>query len=58
MQLFERDRQELCVTQKNEVSCSYVAQNVDWKKLWTEKCVGQDLHFQPMLTKSECNTKN
>jgi len=30
MQPFEtRDRQELCVIQKNEVSCSDVSQNVD-----------------------------
>jgi len=33
MQPFERDRQELFVMQKNEVSCSYVAQNADWKKI-------------------------
>jgi len=29
MQSRERDRQELCVTQKNEVSCAYVAQSAD-----------------------------
>ena len=28
MQPFERDRHELCVIQKNEISCSYVAQKV------------------------------
>jgi len=30
-----RDRQELCVIEKNEVSCSDVAQNLDQKKLWS-----------------------
>jgi len=29
MQPFERGHQEQCVIQKNLVSCSYVAQNVD-----------------------------
>ena len=28
------------------------------KKLWAEKCVGQDRHFQPKLTETECKTKN
>jgi len=28
------------------------------RKLWTEKCGGQDRHFQPMLIESECKTKN
>jgi len=50
MQPFERDRQELC-HKKNEASCSYVAQKVKMltdRKLWGEKCIGQDQHFQPM----------
>jgi len=61
MQPFERDRQELCVKQKNEVSCSYVAQKVKMltdRKLWAEKCVGQDRNFQPMLIESQRKTKN
>jgi len=48
MQRFERDRQELRVIQKNEVSYSYVAQKVKMlaeRKLWAKKCVGQDRHF-------------
>jgi len=28
------------------------------RKLWAEKCVGQDRRFQPMLTESGCKTKN
>ena len=61
MQPFERDRQELCVIQKNEASCSYVAQKVKMlteRKFRAEKCVGQDRHFQPILTESECKKKN
>ena len=61
MQPFERDRPEACVIQKNEASCSYVAQKVKMltdRKLWAEKCVGQDRHFQLVLTESECKTKN
>jgi len=61
MQPFERDRQELCVIQKNEASCSYVAQKVKMltdRKLWAERCVGQDRHFQPMLIESGWMTKN
>jgi len=45
MQPCGRDRQELCVIQKNEVSCSNVDQNVDWKKLSAEKCGSQDRYF-------------
>jgi len=61
MQPFKRDRQELCVIQKNEASCSYVAQKVKMlidRKLWIKKCIGQDRHFQPMLIESECKAKN
>jgi len=60
MQPFETDRQELCVIQKNESSCSYVAQKVKMltdRKLWAERCFGQDLYFQPMLIESEWKTK-
>jgi len=28
------------------------------RKLWAEKCVGQDRHFQPMLIESERKMKN
>jgi len=28
------------------------------RKLWAEKCVGQDRRFQSMLIESECKTKN
>jgi len=28
------------------------------RKLWAEKCGGHDGHLQPMLTESECKTKN
>jgi len=61
VQPFERDRQELCVIQKNEASGSYVAQKAKMltdRKLWAKKCVGQDRHFRPMLIESECKTKN
>jgi len=60
MQPFKRDRQELCVIQK-EVSCSYITQKVKMlsdRKLWAKKCVGQDWHSQPMLTESQYKTKN
>jgi len=60
MQPFERDRQGLCHT-KNEASYRYVAQKVKMltdRKLWAEKCVGQNQRLQPMLTESECKTKN
>ena len=60
MQPFERDRQERCVIQKRG-KLQYVAQKVKMltdRKLWAEKCIGQDRHFQPMLIESECKTKN
>jgi len=28
------------------------------RKLWAEKCIGQDQHLQPMLIESKCKTKN
>jgi len=28
------------------------------RKLWAEKCGGQDQYFQPMLVESECKAKN
>jgi len=46
---------------KNEASYSYVTQKVKMltdRKLWAEKCVRQDQYLQPMLTESECKTKN
>jgi len=58
MQPFDRHRQELRVIQKNEVNCSYVAENFDWKKIVAEKFIGQDRYFQPMLIGSESKTKN
>jgi len=60
MQLFEKDRQELCVIPK-EVSCSYITQKVKMlndRKLCAKKRVGQDWHFQPMLIESRYKTKN
>jgi len=61
MQPFERDRQELCVIQKTRLAAVRLLKSVKMltdRKLWAQKCVGQDRHFQPMPTESECNTKN
>jgi len=51
MQPFERDRQELCHTKKR-VSCSYVAQNVDWNKMvgrkewWSRSASSAHAHWE------------
>jgi len=39
------------------VICIYVAQNVDWKKLWAETRGGQNEHFLPLYSNSECKAK-
>ena len=56
----KRSSSPVCHT-KNELSCSYVAQKVKLltdTKLWAEKCIGQDRHFQSMLIESDCKTKD
>ena len=59
MQPFERDRQELCVIQKiTRQAAVTLLKILTERKLWTERCVGQDRHFQPMLIESEWKTKN
>jgi len=57
MQPFERDRQELCIIQKNEVSCSYVAHKVDWKKIvgrkvwWSRSASSVHAHWERVQDK-------
>jgi len=49
------------VSYKKRGKLQYLAQKVKMltdRKLWAEKCIGQDRHFQPMLIASECKTKN
>jgi len=58
MQPFERDRQELCVTQKTKQAAVALLKMSTERKLWAKKCVGEDRHFQPMLNESVCKTKN
>ena len=58
MQPFERDRQEQCVIQKTRQAAATLLKMWTERKLWTEKCAGQDRGFQPMLSESECETKN
>ena len=40
MNLFERDRQELCVMQKTKLAAVTLVKMLTERKLWAEKCVG------------------
>jgi len=60
IQPFERDRQEMCVIQKNEVSCSYVAQKVKMlteRKLWPKSLLAKTRIFSPCLLRESARRK-
>jgi len=56
MQPFERVAQKL-LSCKNEVSCSYVAQNVDWRKFWPKSVVAKTVIFIPCSLRASVGRK-